>query len=69
MRGDGDADLFVQFYSPPPLDSYADCAPLLVDSYETCTLTVPAGGAEAFIAVGGARASFYTMSIRYTPGF
>lgn len=67
MTGDGNADLLVSFNGPPAGGS--DCAPVLPGSNETCTLTVPASGAEAFIAVGAVSASNYRVSVRYTRAF
>jgi hypothetical protein len=60
MTGSGDPDLYVKFGAQPTASSY-DCRPYETGPAETCTLTVPAGQTQAFLAVnayGNASASF-----------
>lgn len=66
-RGNGDADLFVRF-GASPTDAVFDCRPFLQGSNETCTLTVPSGGAEAFIVLQAAQAADWQLDVRFTPG-
>ena len=40
--GSGDADLYVQFGTPPTLDSY-DCRPYIDGNEETCIVPATAG--------------------------
>lgn len=66
ISGSGDADLFVRF-GAAPTDTVFDCRPFLQGSNETCTLTVPAGGAEAFILIDAATAANWQLEARFTP--
>jgi hypothetical protein len=52
MSGTGDPDLYVKFGAAPTTNSY-DCRPYENGPAETCTLTVPAGATQAFLAVAG----------------
>ncbi|HUS31763.1 MAG TPA: pre-peptidase C-terminal domain-containing protein [Kofleriaceae bacterium] len=62
MTGTGDPDVYVKFGSAPTTSSY-DCRPYVEGAAETCTLTVPAGATQAFVAVNGYTASTYSMNI------
>jgi len=62
MTGTGDPDMYVKFGSQPTTTSY-DCRPYVEGAAETCTLTVPAGQTQAFIAVNGYSASTYAMHV------
>lgn len=64
LAGSGDADLYVRFGASPTLRAY-DCRPYAGDSDETCTLTVPEGGAEAFVEVVGYTPSDFTVSFEF----
>jgi V8-like Glu-specific endopeptidase len=65
MSGSGDADLYVRFGSAPTTSAF-DCRPYLTGSAEECTLTVPAGQTQAFLAVRGYTASTYSLAVTYT---
>jgi hypothetical protein len=64
MSGTGDPDLFVKFGAQPTTSSY-DCRPYETGAAETCTLTVPAGQTQAFLAVNayGTTAANFTLKI------
>jgi hypothetical protein len=64
MSGSGDPDLFVKFGAQPSASSY-DCRPYETGAAETCTLTVPTGATQAFLAVNayGTAAANYTLKI------
>ncbi|HEY5947169.1 MAG TPA: pre-peptidase C-terminal domain-containing protein [Kofleriaceae bacterium] len=64
MSGTGDPDLFVKFGAQPSASSY-DCRPYETGAAETCTLTVPAGQTQAFLAVNayGTTAANFTLKI------
>jgi hypothetical protein len=64
MSGSGDPDLFVKFGGEPSASSY-DCRPYETGAAETCTLTVPTGATQAFLAVNayGTAAANYTLKI------
>jgi hypothetical protein len=64
MSGSGDPDLFVKFGSQPSASSY-DCRPYETGAAETCTLTVPTGQTQAFLAVNayGTAAANFTLKI------
>ena len=64
--GTGDIDLYVRFGASPTLSRF-DCRPLAAGSTENCTLTVPSGGADAYITVDARAASAYELSVRFTP--
>jgi len=65
MSGSGDPDLYVRFGSAPTTSAY-DCRPYKSGAAETCTLTVPAGQTQAFIAVRGYSAATYNLDVTYT---
>lgn len=58
MTGTGDADLYVRFDAPATRAAY-DCRPYAGDSFETCSLDVPAGASEAHILVHGYSSASY----------
>src|SRR5439155_18096855 len=62
MTGTGDPDLYVKFGSAPTTSAY-DCRPYVEGPGETCTLTVPAGATQAFVAVNGYSASTYSLNV------
>ncbi len=65
MSGSGDPDLYVRFGSAPTSSAY-DCRPYLSGAAEQCTLTVPSGASQAFIAVRGYTAASYTLQLSWT---
>jgi len=62
MTGTGDPDLFVKLGAQPAATSY-DCRPYESGAAETCTLTVPAGTTQAYVAVNGYSASTFTVKV------
>ena len=64
ISGSGDADLYVRFGSRPTSQAY-DCRPYLNGSNETCSLTVPSGVTQAFVAVNGYSAASYNLRVEY----
>jgi hypothetical protein len=64
MSGSGDPDLFVKFGAQPSASSY-DCRPYETGAAETCTLTVPSGQTQAFLAVNayGNTQAMFTLKI------
>ncbi len=64
MTGTGDPDMFVKFGAQPTAAAY-DCRPYETGAAETCTLTVPAGATEAFVAVNayGTTAAAFTIKV------
>ncbi len=67
MSGSGDPDLYVKFGSAPTTNSY-DCRPYETGAAETCTLTVPAGATQAFLAVAGYGTSASDFKLAITSG-
>lgn len=67
MSGTGDPDLYVKFGSQPTASSY-DCRPYQSGAAETCSLTVPAGETEAFLAVHAYGTSQATFTLKTTIG-
>lgn len=67
MSGTGDPDMFVQFGAQPSASSYA-CRPYETGAAETCTLTVPAGATQAFVAVNAYGNAAATYTIKVTSG-
>lgn len=65
MTGTGDPDLYVRFGSAPTTSAY-DCRPYLAGASETCTLTVPSGASQAYIAVRGYTAASYSLTLNWT---
>lgn len=67
MTGTSDADLYMNFGSAPTKSNW-DCRPYESGSNETCSLTVPSNGADAFLMVYGYswRTSNYTINVTYT---
>ncbi|MEM9187535.1 MAG: trypsin-like serine protease [Myxococcota bacterium] len=66
MSGSGNADLFVRFGAAPTSTAF-DCRPSTSGSSETCRLTVPAGGAEAHIAVLGVTSTSFQIDVTWVP--
>jgi hypothetical protein len=67
MSGSGDPDLYVKFGSQPSASSY-DCRPYESGAAETCTLTVPAGQTQAFLAVNGYGTTASMFNLKITAG-
>ena len=67
MSGDGDPDLYVKFGAQPSASSY-DCRPYETGPAETCTLTVPAGQTQAFLAVNAYGNDTATFTLKITAG-
>ncbi|HEY5928113.1 MAG TPA: pre-peptidase C-terminal domain-containing protein [Kofleriaceae bacterium] len=67
MTGTGDPDMFVKFGAQPTESSY-DCRPYETGPAETCTLTVPTGQTQAFIAVNGYGSTASTFALKVTTG-
>jgi hypothetical protein len=67
MSGTGDPDLYVKFGAQPTASSY-DCRPYESGPAETCTLVVPAGQTQAFLAVNGYGSSASTFNLKITAG-
>ena len=67
MTGSGDPDLFVKFGSQPTASSY-DCRPYQTGAAETCSLTVPAGQTQAFLAVNAYGTDQATFTLKVTSG-
>ncbi|KYF65808.1 hypothetical protein BE15_37920 [Sorangium cellulosum] len=65
MTGSGDPDLYLRFGAAPTAALY-DCRPYKDGAAETCSLTVPAGQTQAFIAVNGYTTSTYQLNASYT---
>ncbi len=65
LSGTGDADLYVRFGSQPTATRF-NCRPYLDGSAETCSLSVPAGQSQAFVAVDGYTAATYALKVTYT---
>lgn len=64
LTGSGNVDLLVRFGAAPTATEY-DCRPNAVDSNERCELTVPEGGADAFISVTSASTARYQVDATY----
>ena len=67
MTGSGDPDMYVQFGAQPTASAYA-CRPYETGAAETCTLTVPAGATQAFVAVNAYGSAAATYTIKVTSG-
>jgi hypothetical protein len=67
MTGTGDPDLYVKFGAQPSANSY-DCRPYETGATETCTLTVPAGATQAFLAVNAYGNAAATFDLAITSG-
>jgi serine protease len=61
LTGTGDPDLYVRFGSAPTATQF-NCRPYLDGPNEECTLTVPAGGATAYVMVYGYAAATYSIT-------
>ncbi len=67
MSGSGDPDLFVKFGAQPSASSY-DCRPYETGAAETCTLTVPSGQTQAFLAVNAYGNTQAQFTLKITAG-
>lgn len=67
MSGSGDPDLYVKFGSQPTASSY-DCRPYVGGAAESCSLTVPAGQTQAFLAVHAYGTTQATFTLKITAG-
>ncbi|MDC0741723.1 matrixin family metalloprotease [Polyangium mundeleinium] len=65
MTGKGDPDLYVRFGAQPTASKW-NCRPYKTGPNEACSLTVPAGQSQAFIAVYGYNWGQYQLSVTYT---
>lgn len=65
ISGTGDADLYVGLDSEPSDNNFA-CRPYLEGSNESCTLTIPQGGAELFIRVQGYEAAEFQLNASWS---
>ncbi|MDC3954860.1 matrixin family metalloprotease [Polyangium jinanense] len=65
MTGKGDPDLYVHFGAQPAPGQWT-CRPYKTGPNESCSLTVPPGETEAFIAVRGYNWGQYQISVTYT---
>ena len=65
MTGKGDPDLYVRFGAQPTATKWA-CRPYKTGPTEACSLTVPAGQTQAFLAVHGYAWGQYQLSVTYT---
>lgn len=64
MTGSGDPDLYVRFAGAPSLTLF-DCRPYVGGASETCTLTVPAGATQFYMAVNGYTAGSFSLVANY----
>lgn len=64
LQGAQNVDLVVRFGAEPDAQQF-DCRPNAPNSDERCLLTVPAGGAEVFIAVFGNQTARYQVDVTY----
>ncbi|HEY5924725.1 MAG TPA: M57 family metalloprotease [Kofleriaceae bacterium] len=65
MTGSGDPDVYVRWNSAPTLTSW-NCRPYIDGASEQCSLTVPSGATNAYVAVRGYLAGAYNLTIKYT---
>ena len=64
----GDPDLYVRFGAAPSVSPRRwDCRPYLNGPTESCSLTVPAGAAQAHVMVHGYTAGTYDLEVKHTP--
>ncbi|MDI1477338.1 M57 family metalloprotease [Polyangium sp. y55x31] len=66
MTGKGDPDLYVQFGAQPGPGGNWACRPYKTGANEVCSLTVPPGETQAFIAVRGYSWGQYQLAVTYT---
>ncbi len=67
MSGTGDPDMFVKFGAVPTESAY-DCRPYETGPAETCTMIVPAGATQAFVAVNAYGTAAATFTVKVTSG-